>query len=77
MFNVLQEYANLPAAELRDIRRQKGMYKQTGAASDAGDFLKARDMLIDLDYIHRVPIFDRNKLQVDDLRGGGERKSPF
>jgi conjugative relaxase-like TrwC/TraI family protein len=54
MFGVLQEYAGLPVAELRDIKRQRGQYKQAVALIEKGEFVKAHDMLDDLGYIRQV-----------------------
>lgn len=54
MFRVLQEYAGVPVAELRDIRRQRGQYKQAVAAIDRGEFLKAHDLLDDLGCIRQA-----------------------
>lgn len=67
MFHVLQQYAGLPVAELKDIRRQKGQYKALVAAIDKGDLLKAHDLLNDLGYIRKTPVWDHNKPLVDDF----------
>ena len=40
MFRVLQEYAGLKLAELKDIKRQKGLYKEAIDAIQKGDILK-------------------------------------
>jgi hypothetical protein len=66
MFRVLQEHAGLPVAELKDIRRQKGKYKEAVSAIDKGDFQKAHDLLHDLGYIQQTPVWDHNQPLVDD-----------
>jgi conjugative relaxase-like TrwC/TraI family protein len=66
MFHVLQQYAGLPVAELKDIKRQKGRYREAVALIDRGEFVKAHDTLDELGYIRQVPVWDHNKPLVDD-----------
>lgn len=66
MFTVLQQLAGLPVAQLTDIKRQKGKYKEAVSQIEKGDFLKAHDMLNELCYIRSTPVFDHNKPLVDD-----------
>ncbi|QEL18765.1 MobF family relaxase [Limnoglobus roseus] len=70
IFRVLQEYAGLPVAELRDIKRQRGAFKAAVAAIDAEDYLAAHDMLTEMGWINQVSAFDRNKPLVDDYLAG-------
>jgi conjugative relaxase-like TrwC/TraI family protein len=64
MFNVLQQFAGLPVAELREIRRQSGRYRDAVAAIESGDTLKGHDIFKDLGWIETVS--DDKKL-VDDF----------
>jgi ATP-dependent exoDNAse (exonuclease V) alpha subunit len=66
MFHVLQQFAGLPVAELKDIKRQKGRYREAVALIDRGEFVKAHDTLDELGYIRQVPVWDHNKPLVDD-----------
>lgn len=75
MFNVLQEYAGLPVGELRDIRRQRGKYKEAVAAIDKGDLLKAHDMLDELGYIREVDAGSSNG-RTPDFESGNAGSSP-
>lgn len=63
MFHVLQEYAGLPMAELKDIKRQKGKYKEAVAAIDSGDILKGHDILKEIGCIRHTdnyrPLVDK------------------
>lgn len=72
MFKVLQEFAGLPVAELKDVRRQKGRYKEAVKAIDLGDILKAHDILNELGYIRQTPVWDHNKPLVDDYMASTE-----
>ena len=54
MFRVLQEYAGLKLAELKDIKRQKGLYKEAVDAIQKGDILKGHDILAGLGCIKQV-----------------------
>jgi conjugative relaxase-like TrwC/TraI family protein len=54
MFRVLQEYAGLPVAELKDIRRQSGRFKDAVAAIERGDILKGHDIFTDLKWVKQV-----------------------
>jgi conjugative relaxase-like TrwC/TraI family protein len=63
---VLEEFAGLPVAELRDIRRQSGEYKKAVAALAKGDMLGGYDKLDALGWVREVPVFDHNKPLVDD-----------
>lgn len=73
MFHVLQQFAGLPVAELRDIKRQKGEYKEAVAAIDKGDLVKAHDLLEGLGYIRQVT--DNNPLVEDYLQALAQKKS--
>lgn len=70
LFHILQQYAGLPLAELKDIRRQRGDYKQAVAAIDKGDFAAAHAMLDKLGWVKQVPAFDHNKSLVDEYMQG-------
>lgn len=48
---VLEEFAGLPVAELRDIRRQKGRYKQAVASLAKGDLVGGYDLLDGLGWV--------------------------
>ena len=63
MFPVLQQYARLPLAELKDIKRQKGQYKEAVAAIQNGDILKGHDILAELGCVRQV---EGNREVVDD-----------
>jgi ATP-dependent exoDNAse (exonuclease V) alpha subunit len=51
---VLEEFAGLPVAELQDIRRQKGRYKDAVASLAKGDILDGYDKLDDLKWIRQT-----------------------
>ena len=63
---VLEQFAGLPVAELKDIRRQKGRYKEAVESLSKGDFLDGYDTLADLGWVKQTPVFDHNKLLVAD-----------
>jgi ATP-dependent exoDNAse (exonuclease V) alpha subunit len=48
---VLEEFAGLPVAELRDIRRQRGRYKEAVTAISKGDILAGYDTLDELGWV--------------------------
>ena len=48
---VLEEFAGLPVAELKDIRRQKGRYKAAVASLSKGDMLAGYDELAALGWV--------------------------
>ena len=60
---VLEEFAGLPVAELKDIRRQKGRYKQAVASLAKGDLVGGYDQLADLKWIKET---DSNAPLVED-----------
>lgn len=63
LFHLLQRHAGLPVAELIDIRRQKGKYKEAVAAIERGDILKGHDTLDGLGWVKQV---DGNAEVVED-----------
>lgn len=70
---VLEEFAGLPVAELKDIRRQKGHYKQAVASLAKGDLLGGYDQLADLEWIKETQ--DNAPLVEDYLAALDARKS--
>jgi AAA domain/TrwC relaxase len=64
---VLEEFAGLPVAELKDIRRQRGQYKQAVESLSRGDILAGYDKLDDLGWVQQV---DGNEPLVDDYLSG-------
>jgi conjugative relaxase-like TrwC/TraI family protein len=64
---VLEQFAGLPVAELKDIRRQKGEYKAAVESLSKGDFLAGYDSLDALGWVKQTPVFDHNKPLVDDF----------
>jgi hypothetical protein len=54
MFKVLQDYAGLKVAELKDIRRQSGAYKEAIKAIDDGDREKGLKIIDGLGWLHQV-----------------------
>ena len=60
---VLEVYAGLPVAELRDIRRQKGRYKAAVASLAKGDVLSGYDQLDGLGWVREA---QSNTPLVDD-----------
>jgi len=72
MFHVLQHYAGLPVAELKDIRRQTGDFKAAVAAIDRGDLLQGHDLLAKLGWIKQTPAFNHNRALVDEYMAGVE-----
>lgn len=51
---VLEEFAGLPVAELRDIRRQKGRYKAAVASLAKGDVVGGYDQLDELGWVREA-----------------------
>ena len=48
---VLEEFAGLPVAELRDIRRQRGQYKSAVESLSRGDMLEGYDRLANMGWV--------------------------
>jgi mannose-6-phosphate isomerase-like protein (cupin superfamily) len=65
MLRVLERYAGLPVARLKDIRRQKGEYRQAVASIAAGNLTDGFDMLNALGWVKQTPVFDHNQPLVD------------
>lgn len=72
LFHVLQEFAGLPVAELKDIRRQSGRYKEAVAAIDQRKFDKAYGILDELGVIRKVG--DNTHLVDEYMAGLASRK---
>lgn len=75
LFPVLQQFAGLPVAELTDIRRQRGRYREAVAAIEKGDILKGHDILTELGWVTTVPVVAHNRPLVDawfDGRAAGK-----
>ena len=64
---VLEEFAGLPVAELRDIRRQRGEYKSAVESLARGDMLAGFDKLSGLGWVRQI---DGNGPLVDDYLAG-------
>ena len=60
---VLEEFAGLPVAELRDIRRQRGQYKAAVQSLSKGEMLDGYDKLAELGWVRQTP---DNQPLVDD-----------
>ncbi len=72
---LLEEFAGLPVSQLREIRRQEHQeYKRAVAAIDDGKLLDAYDILAKLGWIKQTPVFDHNRLLVDDYVQALEEK---
>ena len=70
---VLEEFAGLPVAELKDIRRQKGRYKDAVASLAKGDVLDGYDKLDDLGWVRQI---SGNAALVDDYMAAlGSKKA--
>jgi conjugative relaxase-like TrwC/TraI family protein len=69
---VLEQYAGLPVAELKDIRRQRGEYKEAVSALAKGDIVEGFDKLNALGWVQQTPVFNHNKPLVDDYVAGVE-----
>ena len=65
LFRTLQAYAGLPVAELREIRRQSGRYKEAVAAIERGEVLAGHDILTALGWVHLTPADDHNRPVAD------------
>ncbi len=63
---VLEEFAGLPVAELKDIRRQKGRYKAAVASLAKGDMLGGYDQLEGLGWVKVTTQESGNASLVDD-----------
>lgn len=70
---VLEEFAGLPVAELKDIRRQQGRYKQAVASLAKGDLLSGYDQLEALGWVREAQ--DNAPLVEDYLAALDARKS--
>lgn len=70
---VLEEFAGLPVAELKDIRRQKGRYKAAVASLAKGDLLGGYDQLDGLGWVRETK--DNRELVGDYLAALDARKS--
>jgi conjugative relaxase-like TrwC/TraI family protein len=64
---VLEEFAGLPVAELKDIRRQKGRYKDAVASLSRGEMTDGYDRLDALGWVQEVA---SNAPLVDDYLAG-------
>ena len=65
-FHVLETFAGLPVARLKEIWRQKNQgYKQAVAAIAKGDMVGGYDMLDTLGWIEQTPVFNHNRPLVD------------
>jgi ATP-dependent exoDNAse (exonuclease V) alpha subunit len=72
---VLEEFAGLPVAQLKEIRRQEHQeYKRAVAAIDDGKLLDAFDILAKLGWVKQTPVFDHNRLLVEDYIQAIEEK---
>ncbi|WP_435008027.1 MobF family relaxase [Tundrisphaera lichenicola] len=60
---VLEQFAGLPVAELKDIRRQRGRYKEAVASLAKGDILAGYDTLAEMGWVREV---SDNKPLVED-----------
>ncbi len=67
---VLEEFAGLPVAELKDIRRQHGRYKEAVASLANGKMLAGFDRLNIMGWVKETPAVDHNKPLVDDYMAG-------
>lgn len=66
MLKVLEQYAGLPVARLKDIRRQQGQYKEAVAAIASGRIAEGFDALNGLGWVKQTLVFDHNQPLVDD-----------
>ena len=64
---VLEEFAGLPVAELRDIRRQRGQYKAAVESLSKGNMLDGYDKLDDLGWVKHA---EDNKPLLDEYMAG-------
>ena len=60
---VLEEFAGLPVAELRDIRRQRGQYKAAVKSLAKGQMVEGYNKLSELGWVHHA---EGNQPLVDD-----------
>ncbi|WP_020472316.1 MobF family relaxase [Zavarzinella formosa] len=70
---VLEEFAGLPVAELRDIRRQRGQYKAAVELLSRGETLKGFDRLEKLGWVRQAE--DNEPLVNDYLAALGDGRS--
>lgn len=66
LFHILERFAGLPVAQLTDIRRQRGKYKEAVAAIERGEILKGHDIFTELGWVRQTPVFDHNQPLVKD-----------
>ena len=52
---VLEQYAGLPVAQLTDIRRQQGKYKEAVTALSRGDMVAGYDAIAELGWVRQAP----------------------
>jgi ATP-dependent exoDNAse (exonuclease V) alpha subunit len=62
---LLEDRAGLPVAQVRDIMRQSGTYKQIAKALSEGQIGNAFEKLDQLGWIRQAPDADRNRLLAD------------
>jgi conjugative relaxase-like TrwC/TraI family protein len=75
IYDVLQKFAGLPVAELKEIWRQKhDDYKQAVAAVDRGDIAGGFDILHDLGWIKQTGPLDRYGELVNEYFAGVDAK---
>src|SRR5207249_935849 len=75
IYDVLQKFAGLPVAELKEIWRQKHAdYKRAVAAVDRGDVAGGFDILHYLGWIKQTGVFDRYGELVADYFAGLDAK---
>ena len=67
---VIEEFAGLPVAELKDIRRQHGKYKEAVKSLAKGQMVAGFDKLDGLGWVKQTPQVDHNKPLVDDYLAG-------
>ena len=69
---VLEEFAGLPVAELRDIRRQRGQYKSAVQSLSKGAMLDGYDKLAELGWVHQTednqPLVDEYLASLDSRK---------
>ncbi|VTR95126.1 conjugative relaxase domain protein : Uncharacterized protein OS=Blastopirellula marina DSM 3645 GN=DSM3645_27912 PE=4 SV=1: AAA_30: UvrD_C_2 [Gemmata massiliana] len=63
---VLEQFSGLPVAQLTDIRRQKGQYKEAVACLAKGDILAGYDAIEDLGWVKATPELAHNTPLVDE-----------
>jgi conjugative relaxase-like TrwC/TraI family protein len=66
ILHVLEDFAGLPVAELTEIRRQQGEYRNAVASMAAGDVLAGFDRLKEMGWVKMTPVWEHNKPIVDE-----------